>query len=64
MKLFLNIFSLRAHLSVVHTVRKHHRFLCLTYILLRLVQVLPIGEYAPVLDVGQYVIEYLFGISA
>lgn len=64
MKLFLNIFSLRTHLFIVHIVRKRHRFLCLTYILLRLVQVFPVGKYASMLDVGQYVIGYVLGISA
>lgn len=64
MKLFLNIFSLRAYLSVVHAVHKHYRFLCAVYLLIRLVQVFPICEHAPVLDVGQYVIWYLLGISA
>lgn len=64
MKLFLNIFSLRVHLLIVRIVRKHYRILCVTYVLIRLVQVFPIGKYAPMLDVGQYVIEYLFGISA
>lgn len=64
MKLFLNIFSLRVHLFIVHIVHKHYRLLCAIYILIRLVQVFPVGKYSPVLDVGQYVIEYLFGISA
>ncbi len=64
MKLFLNIFSLRVHLFIVHTVHKHYRFLCAVYLLIRLVQVFPVGKYAPVLDVGQYVIWYILGISA
>ena len=64
MKLFLNIFSLRAYLSVVHAVHNYHRFLCAVYLLIRLVQVFPVGKYAPVLDVGQYVIWYILDISA
>lgn len=64
MKLFLNIFSLRVHLLIVHFVRKHCQLLCAVYLLIRLVQVFPIGEYVPVLDVGQYVLGYILGISA
>lgn len=64
MKLFLNIFSLRVHLLIVHFVRKHCQLLCAVYLLIRLVQVFPVGKYAPVLDVGQYVIRYILGISA
>lgn len=64
MKLFLNIFSLRVHLLIVHFVRKHCQLLCAVYLLIRLVQVFPVGKYASMLDVGQYVIGYVLGISA